>query len=163
PGFLARFDDKGKAIWSKLYDATCSDAVIESGASDSSHNFVVSGHHTGVDFGNGELSFTGPGVDAFIAKVDTNGKAIWSRSYGDAREQAEKVIGVDHNDTVLVGGYFDGAIARGGGLLTASSKSTDVFLAKPDSNASPLWSKRFGSPNPQPVFGQIAEPAAVAA
>lgn len=88
-----------------------------------------------------------------VAKLDVNGKHVWSRRFGYPGGGATGVgLDLDTKNNVFVTGRFTGQIDFGGGLLTSAGKR-DVFVAKLSSKGTHLWSRRFGDKEDQYATG----------
>jgi hypothetical protein len=121
-------------------------------ATDSDGNVVVAGYFSGaINFGGDSLVCSG-GFDVFLAKLDANGKHLWSKRFGDKDSQAPGGVAVDSMGNVLIAGYFNGGIDLGGGLLTSKGGS-DVFIAKLDAKGEYVWGQRFGDDSTQGATG----------
>lgn len=146
-GFLAKFDAGGNHIWSKRFGGEA--AQVEATAvSDESGNVLITGFFKGtVDFGGGSLT-SGGSFDIFVAKFDTNGSHLWSRSFGDASDQRGWDLSTDNQGNVLVTAAFRSTVNFGGGPLQ-SAGGFDIALAKLDFNGNHLWSKRVGEGHPE--------------
>jgi hypothetical protein len=129
---FARYGPSGILQWSKTFGARAFPntlSVIPGG------EILLTGHfEQTVDFGLGTLESAG-GNDIFAAIFTSNGSPLWSKRFGDAREQF-LVRGVhDACGLVALAGSFHGTIDFGKGALVASgydgiSEGTeDVFLA----------------------------------
>ena len=99
-------------------------------ATNLANEVIVAGWFWGtVDFGGGPLTppwFYGYGM--FVAKFDSNGNHIWSKSYGwDYFNSALGGLATDAMGNVVVFGQFVNSIDFGGGVLT-SAGLTDLFL-----------------------------------
>ena len=131
-------------IWSRGFGDN-SPASGTSVASDSDGNVVATGYFSGtVNFGGGDLTSAG-GNDIFLAKLDSYGKHLWSKKFGNsAVNQRGEGVAIDGSGNVIITGSFDGTVNFGGGNL-ASAGGDDIFLAKFDSNGNHLWSKKFGN------------------
>jgi hypothetical protein len=115
-------------------------------AADIAGNALVAGVFEGeVDLGGGPLSSAGDN-DIFVAKLDSAGKHIWSKRYGDANKQGGVALTVDQFGNIVVAGTFTGTIGfdQPCGNLTSQGQ-TDIFVAKLDPTGTCIWSKRFGS------------------
>ena len=145
--FLAKLDPNGNHLWSKRFG----DAEDQEGtglAVDTSGNVLVTGEFRGtVDFGGGILTSVGLD-DIFVAKLDANGNHLWSKRFGDVNRDEGVALITDQTDNVLLTGQFRGTSDFGGGVLT-SAGSSDIFLAKFDSDGNHVWSKRFGDVDSQ--------------
>lgn len=82
------------------------------------------------------------GTDVVVAKLDVDGKHVWSKRFGDGQNQAPTSLAVDAQGNVFVSGGFTGQIDFGGGGLSGGT-SISTFIAKLDSSGAHLWSKRF--------------------
>ncbi|MDI1478028.1 hypothetical protein [Polyangium sp. y55x31] len=105
---------------------------------------AVAGEASGVvEFGGGPR--TASGADVFVAILDSEGKHIWSRVYGDAAPQAAYGVAFAGGD-VVVAGEFDGSLDFGlGNGALQSAGGGDAFVARlsgVDTNAK--WSVKLG-------------------
>lgn len=157
--FIAKFDDKGVHLWSHRYGDSA-DQTVTGIAVDGSDNILVAGHFAGaIDFGNGALTSTGTS-DMFVAKLDTMGNQLWSKS---AAHSLATGIAVDPMGRVVITGEFDADTDFGGGMLT-NAGGRDIFVAKYDAAGNHLWSHGFGDSQNQFAgdsnMGGIAAPDA---
>ncbi len=111
-------------------------------------NLLATGHFDGtVDFSGSQPLSAVNGVDVFVAKLDSGGAHLWSKSFGTTGDQRGFGIAGDGSNNVLVTGSFVGSINFGGSTLTTKGQD-DIFVAKFDPNGSHQWSKRFGDNKP---------------
>lgn len=140
--YLAKFDANGNHLWSRLFG----DAAAQIGrgvATDSSGDVAMVGEFNGtVDLGSGALTSAGSS-DLFLARYDSDGNCLWSRSFGDASDQRGRGVAIDASGSEVVTGDFAGTVDFGGGPLT-SAAGMDAFLAKHDSGGNHVWSRAFG-------------------
>jgi TolB-like protein len=139
--FVAKFGPDGTHIWSERFggqysqEATCV-------AVDGAGNVIVSGRFNGdVDFGGGGLSGR---YDVFVAKFAPDGTHIWSDGFGDVVIQEGWGVGADAAGNIIVAGRFYGTVDFGGGALTATGSSDDIFVVKFAPDGTHIWSDRFG-------------------
>jgi hypothetical protein len=138
---------KGSLLWAKGF-GDAGDQLGTSIATDGIGNVLFTGSFTGsVDFGTGPLNSAG-GDDIFVAKLDTNGFPLWSRSFGGTGNQDGASLAVDSFGNVFVTGSFSESVDFGDGELK-SMGSNDIFIAKLDASGNHLWSKRFGDMDDQ--------------
>ncbi|MBI4699654.1 MAG: SBBP repeat-containing protein [Deltaproteobacteria bacterium] len=134
------------------YDVWASDAAV-----DALGNVFVTGY-----FYNGQLHFgcdplSAQGYDVFAAKFDDKGTCQWSKRFGDYKQQVAASIAGDASGSVLVAGTFDGTMSFGCQNLTNAGGGSDIFVAKLDKDGACVWSKGFGSGDPQgPGVGGVA-------
>ncbi|WP_441289822.1 hypothetical protein ACSRUE_03805 [Sorangium sp. KYC3313] len=140
---LAKLDDSGNHIWSKMFEGVTLMGV----ATDSAGNVNIVGTMFGTtDFGGGPVSCTGT-ADIFVAQFDASGNHVWSYGFGggSSSDYAEGMaIAVDSSDNVIITGNYWGNLAFGSDFGTAVSN--DVFLAKLDSSGNPVFGRFFGVP-----------------
>jgi hypothetical protein len=105
-------------------------------AVDGKCNWVIAGGARGkLDFGGGDVAVDGQ-TQAFVAKLDPEGGHLWSVGLSGVRLSGKRVIAVDGEDGVFVGGAtFDGP-------MTAEYDNADeVTLIKIDADGKESWRK----------------------
>ena len=107
-----------------------------------------------MDLGDGTLSNAG----SFVAKLDPNGNALWSKAFGAAGSISDvSFVAADSSGNVIVVGTFSGTINCGGGsLATTASSSEEVFVAKLDASGNQIWSESFGDGTNALLVGSLA-------
>lgn len=108
---------------------------------DSAGNIYLAGELAGdgADFGGGPLS-SPAGTSMFVAKMDSNGGHVWSKSFGV--EASVSSISVGPADDIFVAGFFIGSMDLGGGELgTGGRRSFVARLAAAD--GAHVWSQSF--------------------
>lgn len=129
--YLVKYSNAGIYQWAKTFDSTFFVGVSH----DPSDNIFLGAYMFGdVDFGGGLLKFAGGGFfnpDMAIAKLDTTGSHLWSKSFGDASNQNMAGIATDPvSQGLVLGGFCGGTVDYGTGLLTAAGASSDICMAK---------------------------------
>ncbi|MFO0587288.1 MAG: nucleotide-binding protein [Polyangiaceae bacterium] len=155
--YLVKLGPDGSVLWAKRYGDTDlqQNAVV---AVDSAGNILFAGSFRGtIDLGGGPMVSAGE-ADVFLAKLDPDGKHLWSKRFGDSQDQLSMSIAFDVQNNVLLAGAFVGALDFGGGPL-ASAGGHDVFLAKLDTLGDHVWSKRFGDQAEQYVTAVASDGA----
>ena len=140
--FLAKLSPEGKVLWSRRFGGDGRD--LASGLSvDHVGNVFLTGEFRGtIDFGGGPLASAGD-VDIFLAKIDPNGKHVYSKRFGGAREDFGTGIAADYAGNVVVTGEYTDSVDFGEGLVR-TAMGYDIFVAKFDPTGKPMWSKSFG-------------------
>jgi hypothetical protein len=123
-------DGAGADVWAIACDAT-------------GNIFLALDVQGTLDFGGATITSAGDS-DLGVAKLDPDGKHLWSKAFGDAATQYAEGIAVDADGGVVLCGEHDGTIDFGGGLLV-SAGGFDGYLAKLDGTGQHVWSKSFGS------------------
>jgi len=144
-GFLAKFDPTGRHLWSqRLGGARGGYQTVHVITLEASGNLLVGGFFSEeIDCGGGPLASAGS-TDAWVARLDSNGKHLFSARFGDAGSQAVSGIAAAKDGGFVVVGDFDSTIDLGGGPL-ASAGMEDAFVARFDASGKHVWSKRFGA------------------
>ncbi|MBM4356638.1 MAG: hypothetical protein FJ096_00860 [Deltaproteobacteria bacterium] len=149
--YLGKLDKDGKHLWSKQLPSLGSPAIMGV-AVDASDNIVIVGRFDDeLTIGNTtKLLAPNKSNTMFIAKLDPNGNAMWSRAVGDVADQQVRDVAVDKAGNILVTGFFKGTMdfgkvgGVGNGVSISASDAFDVFLAKIDGTGNPVWAKAFG-------------------
>lgn len=153
--FIAKLDKDGGDLWAKALGGPGIE-IGESIAVDAMDNVLVAGgFDTTLDFLGNQLTSAG-GADLFVAKIEKDGNAVWSKSFGGTGDQRARDVAVDAAGGVLVTGGFTGDLTFGGDAYS-SMGGDDVFVAKLDSNGGDVWSKQFGGPDEQAGFQIVTD------
>ena len=149
--FLAKLDPTGKTIWAKAF-GNSADQYGNSVAVDTAGNVFITGRMVGaVDFGGGAPGVSaGAGDNLFVAKLDTDGKHVWSNAFGDDSDQIGYGVATTPDGDVVVTGSLVGAIDFGGGVSFPSAGNTDIFVAKlASANGAGMWGHHYGDDQDQ--------------
>jgi hypothetical protein len=144
--FVVVLDSGGGHRWSKRFGGT-GRAVALAIATDGGGNVLLAGmFDDSFDFGGPTLvSVLGPdrfspSSDAFVAKLDAAGNHVWSRQFGDTRDdQSASTIAADAGGNVFVAGSLTGTADFGLGTLSAPNGGRNAFVAKLDPGGTALW------------------------
>lgn len=140
---LAKLASDGHALWARSFGSffDLSHLAI---AFDPAGGFVLGGNFVEtLDLGAGPLISAGAD-DAFVARFDAQGNALWSRRFGDADErQGVHALASTPTGEIVMIGHFRSTIDFGGGPLP-SAGGDDIFVAAVDVDGQHLWSKAFG-------------------
>lgn len=148
--FLTRLDASGRHLWSKHFGDAKGQRATTVALADDGSTFLSGDFQGSLDFGAGPLvSVPQPGgaPTAFFAKLDAEGKPIWSKVLagkpsGTVTVESTAIRGSE----LLIAGTFSGTVDFGGGALTSagtSSYDTSLFVAKLTTNGDHVWSKSF--------------------
>ncbi|OFY71907.1 MAG: hypothetical protein A3G23_05130 [Bacteroidetes bacterium RIFCSPLOWO2_12_FULL_37_12] len=147
--FLAKYNNAGDAIWAKK--GISQSGAYEYGygvAADRSGNIIICGYFKGgssLSFGTTTLTNSGQ-WDAFVAKFDNDGVAVWAKKYGASQYDYAYDIATDfNNNVIIIGGYMSTVNFGVKSLTSVSSGTDDLFILKMDSTGSPLWVMGAGS------------------
>ena len=147
--FVGKFDSSGTIIWAKGYGAGIAGSALPSGiAVTPTHKIYLSGSfnkdsllfgtHLLVDISTTHMYTTG-----FLAKLDSNGNAIWARGTGGS-DGGDDFMGLATNtaeDVFFTDSYFGSVLHLGSVSLPNPPSGTYGFLAKYDSSGGVSWVK----------------------
>jgi hypothetical protein len=148
-----------QAIWAKRFLST--EIAVTGGVDvDPSGNIVLTGVFLGTLTLDGQAPLTSVGSgDAFLAKFDSTGKHIWSKSFGNSTfSQSAIAVATSAAGDIAVTGRMEGSLNFGGSTLVTVGE-TDVFVAKFDAAGNHVWSKRFGDASSQQALGMAFDSA----
>ena len=141
--FLAKLDASGNQLWSKCLGNGLDESTNRF-ALDANSDILLSTDFSGtVNFGGGMITSQGT-RDGIIAKFDSDGNHVWSRSFGgpSATVQVE-AAGVDGAGNLIVVGAFTGTVDFGDSTETSAGFGANTFVAKFDPNGAQLLSMRY--------------------
>jgi Beta-propeller repeat len=154
--FIVKYDSNGNVLWAKNIGGI-DEQQIFGVCTDNANNVYITG-----DFGSPTLVIdnitlsnsivvTPSTQDIFIAKLNSNGTAIWAKNAGGSRADYGNAVVADNNGNVYLGGQFVSPSITIGGFTLTNVETTnidhDVFLAKYDSNGNVIWTKSAGGTN----------------
>jgi len=136
--FLAQHRSDGTCSWSEHWVNTGAPTTSVQAfglAVDPSNHVLTGGQFTGaISFGGSPPLQSTAAADAFLAKLDTSGKGLWSYMYGDPVDQSSacSVSGVaaDAAGNGFVTGGFSGSVVFGDLPTLTSTGGEDIFVAK---------------------------------
>jgi hypothetical protein len=142
--WVARLGPDGVLLWADDWGGS-GDEQLRHLAFDSSDNIIMSGYFGGpIDFGGGAM--TAAGSDVFIVKLDETGAFVWNKKFGAGAVVRPLAMQAGQNGGVIVGGYFDGDIDFGDGVITSNSND-DAFIVALDAAGELLWYRVYSSTN----------------
>lgn len=152
--FIAKYSSSGEYLWAKSigwWDGETGNSV----ALDHEGNLLVTGR-----FGDsgGAIDFD-PGPDSsmllcqgyndvFIAKYDTDGNHIWSKSIGAEEDDTGYSIDCDDQGNVFIGGNFKDTVdfdPGPGNYSLISAGDFDIFIMQLNSYGEFIWARAIGS------------------
>ena len=150
--FVLKLASTGDLVWVKSFGGSLGD-YLTSLDIDTLGNIYTTGYFMGTaNFdpnGNSNFSSNG-GQDIFIQKLDNNGNLLWVHSFGNSRSDQGRIVKVDNDNNVYLGGYFENSIdfdPGEGDATRTDNGSSDAFLQKLDQNGNLIWIKTFGGSN----------------
>ena len=139
--FIAKYDTSGTVQWATSISGTGADSGVGI-ATDSGGNVYVIGNYNGtLTIGSTILTTMGSN-DIFVAKYDTSGTFQWARSIGGTSFDNGYRIATDSGGNVYVIGTYYGTLTIETITLNGVG-SSDVFVAKYDTNGTVQWAERI--------------------
>jgi PKD repeat protein len=140
--FIAKYDINGNFKWIRTGGSSLDDRGLVI-TNDNDGNIVIAGIFSGVlNFGSTSVTSYGS-KDIFIAKFDTNGILLWLKNAGGVNWNLPTSIICNNNNEIIITGRFFQSITFDNQTIT-SAGSSDLFLAKYDTNGNLLWLRQGG-------------------
>jgi hypothetical protein len=152
--FISKLDAAGNFIWVRQFGGTSDDFGTAIFVDALNNVFTTGTFYYTADFdpGAGTYTFTSPGQDIFISKLDPSGNFVWARQIGGVTwDEYAKAINVDASGNVLTTGFFSSLadFDPGPGTYTMTvpvSWQADAFISKLDSSGNFVWAKQIDGP-----------------
>jgi hypothetical protein len=144
--FVAKFGPRGDLLWVQQAggaDADEGHALVL----DAAGNLHLTGGFAGMAniFGTDASAQGFPGsMDAFLVKLDADGRPIWFRRGTGSSHDSGNAIAVDAEGDVYASGLFVGSASFGSQRLTSTSGQADVFFVKYNRSGDFLWAFQAG-------------------
>jgi Beta-propeller repeat len=139
--FVAKLKDDGSALVFSTYLGGRKEDVGKSLAIDNNGDIYVTGLTASIEFPTAYplQSVHGGGIDAFVAKFDTNGALVYSTYFGSSSSDTGEAIGVDGGGNVyLLGETSSRDLPTVNPLKSTLSGGKDLFVAKLDRTGSAI-------------------------
>jgi len=143
--FIRSYSSQGANTWSRRI-LTADFARATGVAADGQGSIYMAGWISGNLPGQEPAGRT----DAFIRKYSSDGSEIWTRQFGTEKEDRALGIALDSAGDPYVVGWTRGRFPRQTelGRRTAFARQ-DAFVQKYDQEGNALWTRQFGSKDPQ--------------
>ncbi|MCW3104198.1 MAG: type sorting protein [Bacteroidetes bacterium] len=143
--FIAKYNASGNVLWAKSAGSSGGD-FADDVAVDADGNIFITGqfydpvmHFDAVSVTN-TIAWTS---DAYLAKYDASGNALWARSGGGDSYDAGFGICCDGNDVIITGSFTIDSIKFGTTTLL-NEGSYDIFAVRYDGSGNLLWARSAG-------------------
>ncbi|WP_199693452.1 SBBP repeat-containing protein [Sorangium cellulosum] len=125
---VAKLDNQLSCLWNRSLGGSGDETAIELAVA-ADGTIAVTGRAEGdVDYGGSPLVAAG-GVDLPLIKLAPDGAHVWSKLFGDDRNQTSKAVAMLPSGETILGSDIEGGIDVGAGTLYSSGGS-DVLLAR---------------------------------
>jgi hypothetical protein len=139
--FVARLDNTGKTIWEECLGGTSSDegfSIVQT----TDEGFIIAGYTSSTDGdASGLHGLKGQDQDAWVVKIDGNGKIEWQHCYGGTD--------IDYANSIIQttdGGYLFAGYTRStdGDVTGFHGGNSDAWVVKLNGTGTIEWQKCFG-------------------
>ena len=134
--WLLKLDDVGRQQWERSHGGTASDGM----------NSVVATADGGYAFAGFTRSYGNGDSDAWLVKVDDQGRQQWRETYGGSRHETA----------------YSGIVSTGGGFLLAGTSNSDgnrdAWVASVDDEGGLRWEGTYGSPESDGLLSIVEAP-----
>jgi len=161
---VLKLDASGNYVWAKSFSGGTTGHGYGI-AVDVNGDICVTGvFSTTVDFDPnvGVTSITGNGIfDAFVLKLDTDGKLIWVKTTGSSDEDYAQDIATDSDGNIYVGGSFDSSIDLDpgpGSTIFVNKGRWDIFFQKFNSAGDLVWAFATGGSSHELIIAIDVDP-----
>ncbi|MEO8085283.1 MAG: T9SS type A sorting domain-containing protein [Bacteroidota bacterium] len=140
--YLSKYDNNGNFLWVKNMLSN-GDSRGKALVTDSAGNSYFTGSFSrNCAFGSINLTYSG-NSDAFLAKFDKDGNAIWAKKAGGSSDDKGKGVALDGMGNVFLCATFTNSANISGHTVTATGKY-DSFIVKYDTAGVYKWSVKAG-------------------
>jgi hypothetical protein len=160
-GFIAIFDSTGGRTWASYFGGSNND-IISDCALDSAHNLYITGYTnstSGIANSKGFMPNYAKLFDAFLIKVDANGKEKWATYYGDSSFDVSNFCTVDPYGSIYMGGYTKSEenVSTTGTFYNKNRGLNDAFLVKFNRYGDRVWATYYGGTEEDKGYGCVVD------
>ena len=113
--------------------------------------FVAGFFTKSIDFGDGPMLSAGC-EDVFLTRLDAEGRALFSRRFGDAEPEVVSGLALTPEGTLVAAGDFEGSLDFGWGPLVGRG-DLDLWVASFGLDGEPWWARAIGGADRERVHG----------
>ena len=141
---LLKYEDGGLINWAKSFGGM-GDDIGYGMALNKSNDVLITGHFSdSASFD--EIKVNGNGLeDAFVSKVNSDGKVLWAKNIGGMEKDFGRGIDVNSNNEIFVSGFCSGDIYCDKNKILATAGKDNLFIIKLDDNGNFIYGKSFAS------------------
>jgi hypothetical protein len=151
--FIVKYDASGNLLWANRAGGTTEILAYDIAVDTAGNCLIIGDFYDSAIFGD-KTAYSTYAQDVFIVKYDPDGYALWAASCGSTSSDLGTGIAVDNTGNVYIAGYFQSEFIFGG-IAYGTEGNRDVFVAKMDKDATPLWAT-VGGGSFNDFFGKIA-------
>jgi len=115
---------------------------------DNNQDLLWTGCFSGeIQVNDNQLISSNGNLDVFVSKYNIDDKLIWIDQFGGVGNDYISSIETNNLNSIYICGSFKGSIEKGNAIIESKNSSSDVFLAKYDSDGVFNYVETFGSLN----------------
>ncbi|HKR05275.1 MAG TPA: SBBP repeat-containing protein [Bacteroidia bacterium] len=145
--FVAKYDSAGNALWARRAGSTGLDGASAIAVTPAGDVYIGGSYiSSSITFGPNTLPNFGYN-DAFVAKYNTSGTALWGKHIGEYLDEFVSSIAVDAAGNVIAAGVYNSIdVLIGSTVLITNAQDAvfDIFLAKFSPTGTVLWARGAG-------------------
>jgi hypothetical protein len=152
--FVAKFDQDGYIAWARSIGSYSSLDFSNDIVCDTDGSAIIIGRYNGtISFPNEVDDLTSRGSsDIFLAKFGNTGQCEWASTFGGNGSDHGVSLDISNTGMIYTTGYFPSTIIFNDEISLSSTGSTDVFIAKHDTDGNTIWAKKAGSSESDGVY-----------
>ena len=146
--YILKLDPAGNHVWSHSCGGVAPPMTYITGGKaisfDSQGDVIVAGEFGGTaNCGDAPRNSAG-GLDILLAKLSgSDGHALWSKAFGDVKDQYVKALAVDSAGSAMITGIANGSVNFGGMDLVGGA----FYMARFSPTGAHNWSRNWGKSN----------------
>jgi hypothetical protein len=140
---LAKYDTNGDHVWSQRYGNAFNDTAGGLAVDPAGHITMVGSFDKSVSFGKDDEHTSLGESDAYIVRLNPDGKLEWAKTFGAEREDIAWGVACDASGNTITTGWFQSSVDFGKGAVT-SKGNKDVFALKLDPKGTVVWVQTWG-------------------
>lgn len=126
---LVKVDSSGSIAWAKAFGTSASDVSQDVIFDEEGNVILLATFQETINIGGEDLVSNG-GVDFLVAKFDSNGNHLASKSFGGTGDDTGRTVHLDSDGELLIGGSFSDTIQFTKTTGIVSNGSSDAFILK---------------------------------
>lgn len=140
--FVVRMSRAGTPMWA-IQGATAG-AGQTTATTTPAGDVILAAAYQGTFQLTGGTAVTSAGdLDVALAKISSDGKVVWTKSFGGAGPDQPRAVAVDRNGDIALTAEFEGQASFGGDPFT-SAGGLDAVVAKYTADGAHVWSRASG-------------------
>lgn len=144
--FVIKYDKNGNLLFVKNIGSDNEEGGFDV-ITDSNDNIYITGSFSSNTIQIDSLQLkkaSASSWDGFLIKLDSNGRALYTKSFGGDNAAYPKIMTIDNNDNIILNGVYSGNILKFDSIILKNHGKNgfnEVFTVKFDSNGSYKWAK----------------------